>query len=215
MTDIKVFDNLKQTGTNDCRNRTCPGLLLITPEGCICACGNGMILNARGTMCMSKLNHTQSECPPGNIFQFDLKDLCYRIIIYLLDNPQCKSTENACDRDPTLDSCKFNETNCGDGFRCDGDRCIDKLDLCDGIAHCIDASDEHPDQCKSVVCSTNNFQCKITKQCIPKTWVCDNHFDCTDKSDEMENCDECAEFLCNNKVCILQSQLCDGVNNCG
>lgn len=137
------------------------------------------------------------------------------IEFWFLDNPQCKSTENACDRDPTLESCKFSETNCGDGFRCDGDRCIDKLDLCDGIAHCIDASDEHTDQCKSVKCSSNNFQCKITKQCIPKTWVCDNHFDCTDKSDEMENCDECAEFLCNNKVCILQSQLCDGVDNCG
>lgn len=66
VTDIKVFDNLKQTGTNDCRNKTCPGLLLITPDGCVCACGNGMILNASGTMCMSKLNHTQSECPPGN-----------------------------------------------------------------------------------------------------------------------------------------------------
>lgn len=71
VTDIKVFDNLTQTGTNDCRNRTCPGLLLITPEGCVCACGNGMTLNASGTLCLPKLNHTiitQSECPPGNIY---------------------------------------------------------------------------------------------------------------------------------------------------
>lgn len=67
VTDIKVFDNLKQTGTNDCHNKTCPGLLLITPQGCVCACGNGMILNASGTQCMSKANHTQSGCPVGNI----------------------------------------------------------------------------------------------------------------------------------------------------
>lgn len=73
VTDIKVFDNLKQTGTNDCRNKTCPGLLLITPDGCVCACGNGMILNASGTMCMSKLNHTQSECPPGNFLRATVK----------------------------------------------------------------------------------------------------------------------------------------------
>lgn len=102
-----------------------------------------------------------------------------------LENPQCKSNENACESDPTLESCKQSKTNCSDGFLCDGDRCIDKLDICDGVAHCIDATDEHTDQCKSVVCESNQFQCKETKQCIPKTWVCDNHIDCPDKSDEM------------------------------
>lgn len=91
------------------------------------------------------------------------------------------------------------------------------MDICDGIAHCIDATDEHTDQCKSVVCidSSNQFQCKETKQCIPKTWVCDHHLDCPDSSDEMENCDDCAEFSCSNKVCISFSQMCDGVDNCG
>ncbi|KAJ6647666.1 Prolow-density lipoprotein receptor-related protein 1, partial [Pseudolycoriella hygida] len=194
VTDIKVFDNSKQTGSSYCRNTTCPGLLLMTPNGCICACGNGMILNASGTMCMAKLN-SQRDCP--------------------LDDPNCNVKAIDCEKDPTLDSCKVNQTNCGEGFRCDGDRCIDRLHLCDGIVHCKDASDEHTDQCKTVVCAANQYQCKETKQCIPKTWVCDNHFDCPDKSDETENCDDCAEFLCNNKVCIPFSQLCDGQNNCG
>lgn len=66
-----------------------------------------------------------------------------------------------------------------------------------------------------MVCSSNQFQCKETKQCIPKTWVCDNHLDCPDKSDEMGDCGDCAEFLCDNKVCVQYSQLCDGVDNCG
>lgn len=35
-----------------------------------------------------------------------------------------------------------------------------------------------------------------------------------DKSDEMENCTECPEFRCNNGLCVLAEQLCDGINQC-
>ncbi len=115
-----------------------------------------------------------------------------------------------------VNNTKSVENACVDGVLCDGDdHCIRKPHICDGINHCIDGSDEHPDQCKSVQCSSNQFQCKDTRQCIPKTWVCDNHIDCPDQSDEMENCDECTEFSCRNKVCVFHSQLCDGQDNCG
>lgn len=66
VTDIKVFDNLTQTELGSCQNKQCPGLLLATPNGCICVCGNGFSLNASGTKCLAQQKSTPiNECGPG------------------------------------------------------------------------------------------------------------------------------------------------------
>lgn len=66
VTDIKVFDNLTQTETGNCRSRACPGLLFTTPNGCMCVCGNGFSLNASGTKCLPQQKSTVvNECGPG------------------------------------------------------------------------------------------------------------------------------------------------------
>lgn len=111
----------------------------------------------------------------------------------------------------------YKERNCRlDWFQCDSNRCLRRNKVCDGTPNCLDKTDENTDNCKSVECLPNQFQCKSSRKCIPNTWVCDGHTDCLDNSDETgESCGECAEFLCNNKVCIPKEQVCNGINNCG
>jgi len=43
--------------------------------------------------------------------------------------------------------------------------------------------------CLYAACSSDEFQCKNSRDCIPVTWVCDEENDCEDSSDE-QNCRE-------------------------
>lgn len=56
MSEVKIYDSSKQSGPNICQTKECPGILLATPEGCVCSCGNGDTLNASGTKCLPQLN---------------------------------------------------------------------------------------------------------------------------------------------------------------
>lgn len=101
------------------------------------------------------------------------------------------------------------------GFRCDENRCIPKIQVCDQVEHCVDGIDESAVTCTNVKCDQKQFRCKSGKQCIPLTWVCDGSLDCVDRSDETDECSECLGFQCDNKVCISAEQRCDGSDNCG
>ncbi|KAL7742847.1 hypothetical protein ACLKA6_012270 [Drosophila palustris] len=115
------------------------------------------------------------------------------------------------DRPPT--ACSEYQATCMNG------ECIDKSNICDGIPHCSDGSDEHSCS-QGRRCQPNQFLCSNSK-CVERTWRCDGENDCGDNSDE-ESCDPepsgapCRynEFQCSSGHCIPKSFQCDDLNDC-
>lgn len=111
-------------------------------------------------------------------------------------------------------------TDCRD--RCSSGECIPRDWICDGIAHCHDASDETKAKCKNIQCPGYSFQCSYGA-CIASTAVCDGTKDCVDGSDEERwlcraqmleaNCDH-REMHCSSGQCMPYSKLCDGITDC-
>ncbi|CAF0998634.1 unnamed protein product [Adineta steineri] len=100
--------------------------------------------------------------------------------------------------------------------------CIKRSSVCDGIIDCRNAIDEQCTQKNPlIVCSRDEYHCKITNRCIPRTWLCNGINDCLDpfSSDELD-CPimtKCTsnEFTCqSNHQCILSTAVCDGIQDC-
>uniref|UniRef100_T1PLQ8 Basement membrane-specific heparan sulfate proteoglycan core protein n=1 Tax=Musca domestica TaxID=7370 RepID=T1PLQ8_MUSDO len=117
-------------------------------------------------------------------------------------------------RDDRLPSaCSAIQATCMNG------ECIDKSQICDGIPHCSDGSDEHSCS-QGRKCQPNQFMCRNSK-CVDRVWRCDGENDCGDNSDE-ESCDPepsgapCRydEFQCRSGHCIPKSFQCDDTNDC-
>lgn len=117
-------------------------------------------------------------------------------------------------RDERLPSaCSATQATCMNG------ECIDKSQICDGIPHCSDGSDEHSCS-QGRKCQPNQFMCRNSK-CVDRVWRCDGENDCGDNSDE-ESCDPepsgapCRydEFQCRSGHCIPKSFQCDDTNDC-
>ncbi|KAH8400685.1 hypothetical protein KR009_000325 [Drosophila setifemur] len=114
----------------------------------------------------------------------------------------------------------LNATSCG--HRCGSGECIHLDELCDGKAHCLDASDETSAMCAKVWCPGYSFRCSYGA-CVASTAVCDGMRDCVDGSDELRwlcraqmqqaNCDNW-EMYCSSGQCVPYSKLCDGVKDC-
>lgn len=92
-------------------------------------------------------------------------------------------------------------TSCSDAeYTCVLDRlCVPLENVCDGVQHCIDNSDETIG-CKTIEQRCKGFLCK-NKHCLtdPK-WVCDGHNDCGDNSDEVDCCKCAADAVKRKKV---------------
>ncbi|XP_059482311.1 sortilin-related receptor-like [Neocloeon triangulifer] len=138
-------------------------------------------------------------------------------------NTSCESWQFKCGND----QCIFKS------WVCDGDKdCPDGLDEknCSGKI----STTTTPSPLPLGFCSSWQFRCK-NKNCIPSWWKCDSVNDCGDNSDEVDCNNEnhkvstttapptpsttsvtCPEnhFRCYNGLCIMETWVCDGVNDC-
>uniref|UniRef100_H2YAY8 EGF-like domain-containing protein n=1 Tax=Ciona savignyi TaxID=51511 RepID=H2YAY8_CIOSA len=104
-------------------------------------------------------------------------------------------------------------------FACaDKKQCVSKTYKCDGHPDCRDGSDEQASKPPGY-CESNEFQCQTSGMCIPSGWFCDARVDCDDGSDEPPTCPDTTcrsyQFKCKNRVCIYNSYVCNGDNDCG
>lgn len=72
-----------------------------------------------------------------------------------------------------------------DQFQCaHGRKCIELSQVCDGISHCQDRSDELGCAERMEGCA---HQCDEKSRCLPVSFLCDGERDCWDGTDEA-NC---------------------------
>ncbi|MBZ3890944.1 Prolow-density lipoprotein receptor-related protein 1, partial [Sciurus carolinensis] len=98
-----------------------------------------------------------------------------------------------------------------------GEKCIPVTWLCNGEQECADGIDE---QCDLTVtaCPDHKVQCPGKSQCLDAGELCDLHRDCADGSDKA-HCPQshcpAGQWQCQNKVCVMDSWRCDGIDQCG
>ena len=70
-------------------------------------------------------------------------------------------------------------------FKCDDSLlCVRDQEVCDGVPHCLDKSDES--DCKIVCDDTETFRCEDEDRCIPISALCNGLNECLDASDETD-----------------------------
>ncbi|KAL7728257.1 hypothetical protein ACLKA6_007363 [Drosophila palustris] len=70
-------------------------------------------------------------------------------------------------------------------FQCQQSKeCISYSQVCDGVEHCRDKSDESSELCVGSFCPEGSFRCAYGA-CIAKTAACNHAIDCRDGSDEL------------------------------
>lgn len=117
------------------------------------------------------------------------------------------SLENPCEK------CEHHAVNLPcDVYRCPLGNCLLNNELCDGIRHCHDGSDEEGSTCAKLKstghCLHSEFQCSNGK-CVDKSKFCNQVDDCGDLTDEPSDC-TCFSYL----KATDPAKLCDGVRNC-
>ncbi|CAI4225377.1 unnamed protein product [Auanema sp. JU1783] len=91
-----------------------------------------------------------------------------------------------------ISNCSSSQIECGGT----DPKCISKLYLCDGIAHCANHADET--RCPARFCLPGRFQCHDNKSCAPPGGLCNGVHDCADSSDEI---------YCEQKVHLIHASL--------
>jgi hypothetical protein len=71
-------------------------------------------------------------------------------------------------------------------FICLSGEIVDANEICNGIANCVDLSDERRELCSSMICQPQQFKCYYGG-CVNRGKFCNKINDCLDGSDEF-NC---------------------------
>ncbi|XP_069066851.1 SCO-spondin-like [Pleurodeles waltl] len=242
-------------GWRDCTLGTdelvCPGLHLCAPGQV--SCTNGVCIGRQQVCdgvadCTDGLDEQCLTSPPHGVTSGPPSSRILPAINTTSDTPcgryefHCKSGECTprgwmCDYEADCqdgsDEFDCNRT-CGlDEFKCTmTGECIRYLQLCDGIPHCRDQSDESMDNCGSsqIPPCPGHFIC-TNRMCINISRVCDGSPNCPQGEDEM-TCDSgisttasprdrnhtvtaCEEYSCGDGKCISFKQVCNGIADCG
>uniref|UniRef100_A0A8C2UPT3 Low-density lipoprotein receptor-related protein 1-like n=1 Tax=Chinchilla lanigera TaxID=34839 RepID=A0A8C2UPT3_CHILA len=112
------------------------------------------------------------------------------------------------------------EEPCGghlQAWQCDDGTCIAISWLCDGASDCLDGSDEV--NCEGMTaCPDQKVQCPGTSRCLDAWELCDVYQDCEDAFSNA-HCPQshclAGQWQCQNKLCVMDSWKCDGINHCG
>ncbi len=142
------------------------------------------------------------------------------------DNGQCISETKVCDEKydcPNEDKSDENSTVCnhwnctGDRWKCANGICIDRDQVCDGVAACNDGSDEGL-HCKDWTCLPGYIKCLDNLQCVSNKSLCNGKAHCIDGSDEHKHiCNTCGDdnWLCfDGEQCVSCADVCNNVPDC-
>ncbi|XP_065178550.1 low-density lipoprotein receptor-related protein 4-like isoform X2 [Sycon ciliatum] len=98
-----------------------------------------------------------------------------------------------CDQDVDCAFAGDEEPNClascdlATQFKCiNSDTCVPRAMVCDGIAQCVDGSDEALPSCQSCAGGNEEYGCAANHRCIASGKHCDGVNDCGDWSDETD-----------------------------
>ncbi|XP_058983930.1 modular serine protease-like [Musca domestica] len=113
-------------------------------------------------------------------------------------------------------------------WQCNNGQCIHIEELCDGVIHCEDKSDETMEHCLDSTCPDYAFKCAYGG-CISGNDRCNGVRNCIDGSDEIRYlCDSSSDLFqdlrgscwlfshmqCKSGECISRDTMCDGIADC-
>ena len=163
---------------------------------------------------------TETRPNPCSIMNGGCEDICNILnnVTLQFDTAICSCFEGR-ELDDDGRRCTFIGSNCSETnglFECTkSGKCIPFEFTCNGIANCLDGTDEDERWCSTRKCPATYHHCGNTNRCIPKTMLCDGVVHCSDGSDEKEcDCERKGKFKCLNEICIDDQLRCNLQPDC-